>query len=102
MQGRQRQGDADRTAQGEPTCIVHEILLCRSDTYRVAIKSARIGALNDLAEQYKAALCNCIGIAEARIFAAEMRVERRRAWATRISVDRQRSGIDRSTPASHL
>ena len=73
MQGHQRQGYADRIAQGEPPCIVDEILLLCPDTHRVAIKAARIGALNDLAAQYKAALGGCAGIAEVRVFAAEMR-----------------------------
>ena len=49
VQGCQRQDDADRVAQREPPCIVNEILLLRPDTHRVAIKAARIGALNNLA-----------------------------------------------------
>src|ERR1700757_1026234 len=63
MQGRQRQGNADRVAQGEPPCIVNEILLLCAAPYPITIKAARVGALHDLAPQYEAAIGDCIGIA---------------------------------------
>ena len=56
VQGCQRQGDADRVAQREPPFIVNEILPLRPDAHRVAIKAARIGALNNLAAQYEGAI----------------------------------------------
>jgi hypothetical protein len=93
MQCRRWQGDAYRLADRQPTHIVHQVL-ARPDAHRIAVKTARIRALHDLAAQYDTALDRLTGLAKPHILAAEMGIEERVAGPASDSLGGQQCGID--------
>src|SRR5260370_36499589 len=93
MQCRRRHGDAYRRADRTRTHIVHEVLETRN-AHRVAVKTARIGALYDLSAQYEAAVDGLIGRAQPRILAPEMGIEGLVAGPVSDSLGGEQRGID--------
>src|SRR3984893_7740321 len=93
MQCRRWQGDAYRLADRHPPQIVHQVL-ARPDAHRIAVKTARVGALHDLAAQYDTALDRLTGLAKPHILAAEMGIEERVAGPASDSLGGQQCGID--------
>src|ERR1700685_2106976 len=74
MQCACRERDTDRIADREPARVVDQVLV-RPHPNRIAIKSAGIGALHDLATQDEAALGCFIRRPQPRILTAEVRVD---------------------------
>src|SRR5207253_3417023 len=87
------------SARRSPTDAYRHQVLARSDAHRVAVKTARIRALHDLATRYQAAVHGLIGRAQPPVLTAEMGVEGRIAGPVFDSLGGEQRDIDFDTVA---